>query len=98
MFNIGFSEILITALITIVVLDKNKVPTFISFIKNIYRYFMLAKLKTRKFLKDAGVEDLYKEYSVEKVNCIFDKGTKFYSSYNIDNTSKDHDSENSGSR
>ncbi|MDG7055242.1 MAG: hypothetical protein LJD31_01660 [Wolbachia endosymbiont of Menacanthus eurysternus] len=98
MFNIGLSEILVIALVSIVVLDKNKIPAFIDLIRNIYRYFMIAKSRTRKLLKDAGIEDLYKEYSVEKVNYIVGKDGKFYPSYNIDNTSKGNDSEDSGSR
>lgn len=94
MFNIGLSEILVIALVSIVVLDKNKMPAFIDLI----RYFMIAKSRARKLLKDAGIEGLYKEYSVEKVNYIVGKDGKFYPSYNIDNTSKGNDSEDSGSR
>ncbi|MEY2392849.1 Sec-independent protein translocase subunit TatB [Wolbachia endosymbiont of Tettigetta isshikii] len=98
MFNIGLSEILVIALVSIVVLDKNQMPAFIDLIRNIYRYFMIAKSRTRKLLKDAGIEDLYKKYSVEKVNYIVGKDGKFYASYNIDNTSKGNDSKDSGSR
>ncbi|WCR58482.1 Sec-independent protein translocase subunit TatB [Wolbachia endosymbiont of Ctenocephalides felis wCfeJ] len=98
MFSIGLSEILVVVLVSIVVLDKNKVPVFIDLIRNIYRYLMIVKLKTRKLLKDAGIEDLYKEYNTEKVNYIVGKDGKFYPSYNINNTSESNDSKDSSSR
>ncbi|MGL9682130.1 MAG: Sec-independent protein translocase subunit TatB [Wolbachia sp.] len=98
MFSIGLSEILVIALVSIVVLDKYKIPAFINLVRNIYRYFMIAKSRIRKLLKDAGIEDLYKEYSVDKVNYIVGEDGKFYPSYNIDNTSKGNDSEDSSSR
>ncbi|MGL9717238.1 MAG: Sec-independent protein translocase subunit TatB [Wolbachia sp.] len=98
MFDIGLSEILVITLVSIVVLDKSKIPVFIDLIRNIYRYFMIIKSRARKLLKDAGIEDLYKEYSAEKVNYIVGKDGKFYPSYNIDNTSKDNDSKDSSSR
>jgi sec-independent protein translocase protein TatB len=98
MFNIGLSEILVVALVSIIVLDKNKVPVFIDFIKTIYRYFIIVKLKARRLLKDAGIEDLYKECNAEKVNYIIGKNGKLYTTYDIDNTSKDNDSKDSGSR
>ncbi len=98
MFNIGLSEILVVALVSIIVLDKNKVPVFIDFIKTIYRYFTIVKSKAKRLLKDAGIEDLYKECNTEKVNYIVGKNVKLYPTYDIDNTSKDNDSEDSGSR
>ena len=98
MFNIGLSEILVVALVSIIVLDKNKVPVFIDCIKTIYRYFTIVRLKARRLLKDAGIEDLYKECNTEKVNYIVGKNGKLYPTYDIDNTSKDNDSEDSGSR
>ncbi len=98
MFNIGLSEILVVALVSIIVLDKNKVPVFIDFIKTIYRYFTIEKSKAKRLLKDAGIEDLYKECNTEKVNYIVGKNGKLYPTYDIDNTSKDNDSEDSGSR
>ncbi|MDE5060527.1 hypothetical protein R0F62_06270 [Wolbachia endosymbiont of Drosophila aff. chauvacae BK-2020] len=98
MFNIGLSEILVVALVSIIVLDKNKVPVFIDFINTIYRYFTIVRLKARRLLKDAGIEDLYKECNTEKVNYIVGKNGKLYPTYDIDNTSKDNDSEDSGSR
>ncbi|BEP32385.1 MAG: hypothetical protein WBIAU2_06120 [Wolbachia endosymbiont of Drosophila biauraria] len=98
MFNIGLSEILVVALVSIIVLDKNKVLVFIDFIKTIYRYFTIVRLKARRLLKDAGIEDLYKECNTEKVNYIVGKNGKLYPTYDIDNTSKDNDSEDSGSR
>ncbi|MDR2831860.1 MAG: hypothetical protein LBV62_03015 [Rickettsiales bacterium] len=98
MFNIGFSEILVVALVSIIVLDKNKVPMFIDLIKVIYRYFMIIKLKAKRLLKDAGIEDLYKECNTEKVNYIIGKNGKLYPTYDIDNTSKDNDSKDPGSR
>lgn len=98
MFSIGFSEILVVAVVSIVVLDKSKVPIFLDLIKNIYRYFMVVKSRIRNLLKDAGIEDLYKEYSTEKVNYIIGKDGKLYPTYDTDNTSKDNDSEDPGSR
>ncbi|BEP30943.1 MAG: hypothetical protein WBIAU1_04210 [Wolbachia endosymbiont of Drosophila biauraria] len=98
MFNIGLSEILVVALVSIIILDKNKVLVFIDFIKTIYRYFTIVRLKARRLLKDAGIEDLYKECNTEKVNYIVGKNGKLYPTYDIDNTSKDNDSEDSGSR
>ncbi|NSM56494.1 hypothetical protein HET73_02825 [Wolbachia endosymbiont of Atemnus politus] len=98
MFGIGLSEVLVVVLVSIVVLDKSKVPIFIDLIRNIYRYFMIVKSRTRKLLKDAGIEDLYKECNTEEVNYIVGKDGKFYPSYNIDNTSKDNDSKDSSSR
>ncbi|WP_395462805.1 hypothetical protein [Wolbachia endosymbiont of Cantharis cryptica] len=98
MFSIGLSEILVVFLVSIIVLDKNKIPVFIDLIKNIYRYFMIVKSRTRRLLKDAGIEDLYKEYNAEKVNYIVGKDGKFYPTYNIDSTSKDNDSEDPSSR
>ncbi|QIT36224.1 Sec-independent protein translocase subunit TatB [Wolbachia endosymbiont of Brugia pahangi] len=98
MFSIGLSEILVVVLVSIIVLDKNKVPVFIDLIKNIYRYLTIIKSKARRLLKDAGIEELYKEYNTEKVNYIIGKDGKFYPTYNIDNTPKDNDSEDSSSR
>ncbi|QOD38398.1 Sec-independent protein translocase subunit TatB [Candidatus Wolbachia massiliensis] len=98
MFSIGLSEILVVILVSIVVLDKNKVPVFIDLIKNIYRYFMIIRSKARRLLKDAGIEDLYKEYDTEKVNYIVGKDGKLYPTYNIGNTSQDNDSKDPSSR
>ncbi|OWZ24994.1 Sec-independent protein translocase subunit TatB [Wolbachia endosymbiont of Wuchereria bancrofti] len=98
MFSIGLSEILVVVLVSIVVLDKNKVPVFIDLIKNTYRYLTIIKSKARRLLKDAGIEELCKEYNTEKVNYIIGKDGKLYPTYNIDNTPKDNDSEDSSSR
>ncbi|QKX02358.1 Sec-independent protein translocase subunit TatB [Wolbachia endosymbiont of Dirofilaria (Dirofilaria) immitis] len=98
MFNIGLPEILVVALVGVIVLDKNKVPVFISFIRDIYRYFVIVKSRIRSLLENAGIEDLCKEHNHEKVNYIVGKDGKFYPSYNIDNISKDNDSEDTGSR
>ncbi|NUY39243.1 hypothetical protein GO684_00605 [Wolbachia endosymbiont of Litomosoides brasiliensis] len=98
MFSIGLSEILFVVLVSIIVLDKNKVPVFIDLIKNIYRYLMIIKSKARRLLKDAGIEELYKGYNTEKVNYIIGKDGKPYPAYNIDNTPKGNDSEDSSSR
>ncbi|MDF0607483.1 twin-arginine translocase TatA/TatE family subunit [Wolbachia endosymbiont of Onchocerca gibsoni] len=99
MFSIGLPEILVVALVGIIVLDKSKVPVFISFIRSIYRYFIIIKSRTRNLLKNTGIEDLYyKKHDTEKVNYIVGKNGKFYPSYNIDNISKDNDSEDTGSR
>ncbi|KLT22181.1 hypothetical protein wVul_1115 [Wolbachia endosymbiont of Armadillidium vulgare str. wVulC] len=89
MFNIGFSEILVVALVSIVVLDKSKVPVFLNLIKNIYRYFVIVKSRIRKLLKDAGIEDLYEECNTEKVNYIVGEDGKLYPAYNVDNTKND---------
>lgn len=61
MFNIGLSEILVVAFVSINVLDRNKVPVFIDLIRNTYKYLMIIKSKARRLLKDAGIEDLYNE-------------------------------------
>ncbi|APR97749.1 Sec-independent protein translocase subunit TatB [Wolbachia endosymbiont of Folsomia candida] len=102
MFNIGFTEILVVALVSIIVLDKNKVPMFIDLIKNVYRYIIIIKSKVKKLLKDAGIEELYEECNTEEVNYIAGKNGKLYPAYNIDNTSKSplskNDSEDSSSR
>ncbi len=98
MFNIVLSEILVVALVSIIVLNKNKVPVFIDLIRNVYKYLMIIKSKARRLLKDAGVEDLYKECNAEKVNYVIGKNGKLYPTYDIDNTSKDNDSKDSGSR
>ncbi|WP_353277514.1 hypothetical protein [Wolbachia endosymbiont (group B) of Villa cingulata] len=89
MFNIGLSEVLVVALVSIVVLDKSKVPVFLSLIKNIYRYFMVIKSRFRSLMKDAGIEDLYSECDVEKVNYIVGKDGKLYPTYDVDNTKND---------
>ncbi len=98
MFNIGLSEILVVALVSIIVLDRNKVPVFIDLIRNTYKYLMIIKSKVRRLLKDAGIEDLYKECNTEKVNYIVGKNGKLYPTYDIDNTSKDNDSKDPSSR
>lgn len=98
MFNIGFSEILMVGLVSIIALDKKKIPVFIDFIKTIYRYVMVIKSQAKKLLKDAGIEDLYKEHSTEKVNYIVGKSGKLYPAYDIESTSKKNDSEDPGSR
>ncbi|MGL9725431.1 MAG: Sec-independent protein translocase subunit TatB [Wolbachia sp.] len=89
MFNIGLSEILVVALVSIIVLDKSKVPIFLNLIKNMYRYFMIVKSRVKKLLKDAGIEDLYEECGVEKVNYIVGEDGKLYPTYNVDNTKND---------
>lgn len=89
MFNIGFSEILVVALVSIVVLDESKVPIFLDLIKNIYRYFIVVKSRVRKLLKDAGIEELYEEHNVEKVNYIIGEDGKFYPTYNVESTKND---------
>lgn len=89
MFNIGLSEILVVALVSVIVLDKSKVPIFLNLIKNVYRYFMILKSKVRKLLKDAGIEDLYEECDVEKVDYIVGEDGKLYPTYNVDNTKDD---------
>jgi sec-independent protein translocase protein TatB len=102
MFNIGFTEILVVALVSIIALDKNKIPVFIDFIKVVYRYIMMIKLKTKKLLKDAGIEELYRECNTEEVKHIVGKNGKLYPIYDIDNASKGfiskNDSEDSSSR
>ncbi|WP_374698854.1 hypothetical protein [Wolbachia endosymbiont (group B) of Limnophora tigrina] len=98
MFNIGFTEILVVALVSIIVLDRNKVPMFINLIKTIYRHFIIVKSKAKRLLKDNGIEDLYKERSTEKVNYIIGKDGKLYPTYDTDNTSKDNDSKDPSSR
>ncbi len=87
MFNVGFSEILVVALVGIIVIDKEKVPMFIDSVRILYRYILKIRSKTKKFLKDAGVEDLYTE---EEVNYIIGKDGKLYQAYNVEN----HDVEN----
>ncbi|MFT4314573.1 MAG: hypothetical protein AB3P11_05830 [Wolbachia pipientis] len=89
MFNIGLSEILVVALVSIIVLDKSKVPVFFNLIKNMYRYFVIVKSRIRNLLKDAGIEELYEECDVEKVNYIVGKDGKLYPAYNVDNTKDD---------
>ncbi len=98
MFNIGLSEILVVALVSIIVLDRNKVPVFIDLIRNTYKCLVIIKSKARRLLKDAGIEDLYKGCSTEKVNYIIGKNGKLYPTYDIDNTSKDNDSKGPSSR
>lgn len=95
MFNIGLSEILMVALVSIIVLDKKKIPVFIDFIKTVYRYVITIKSKANKLLKDAGIEDLYKEYSTEEVHYITGKNGKLYPAYN---TSQKNDSKGPSSR
>ncbi|MDN5247726.1 MAG: hypothetical protein QWI36_01120 [Wolbachia endosymbiont of Tyrophagus putrescentiae] len=96
MFNIGFSEILVVALVGLIVIDKEKMPIFISFIRVVYRYIISIKFKTKKLLKDAGIEDLY---STEEVKYITGKDGKLYPTYNIDSVSdQDNDSKGSSSR
>ena len=84
MFNIGFTEILVVALVSLIVIDKEKVPIFIRFFKVVYRYALSIKFKTKKFLRDAGIEELC---NAEDVSYIIGKDGKLYPSYNIDNTS-----------
>ncbi|QKX00992.1 hypothetical protein GOY14_01390 [Wolbachia endosymbiont of Dipetalonema caudispina] len=98
MFSIGLQEILVVVLVSIVALDKNKFPVFIDLIRKTYRHFIVIKLKIRNLLKNAGVEDLCKDYYVEKVNYVVGKDGKFYPSYSIDNTSKDNDSKDTDNR
>ncbi len=92
MFNVGFSEILVVALVGIIVIDKEKVPMFIDFIRILYRHILRIRSKTKKLLKDAGVEGLYTE---EEVNYITGKDGKLYPAYNVEN--HDNDSKNSSS-
>ena len=96
MFNIGLSEILVVALVSIIVLDKSKVPVFLNLIKNIYRYFWVVKSRIRKLLKDTGIKELYEEHKVEKVNYIIGEDGKLYPTYNVDSTK--NDSKNPSSR
>ncbi|WP_353287666.1 hypothetical protein [Wolbachia endosymbiont (group B) of Gerris lacustris] len=96
MFNIGLSEILVVALVSIIVLDKSKVPVFLNLIKNIYRYFVVVKSRVRKLLKDTGIKELYEEHNVKKVNYIIGEDGKLYPTYNVDNTK--NDSKNPSSR
>ncbi|MDM8335760.1 Sec-independent protein translocase subunit TatB [Wolbachia pipientis] len=98
MFGIGLSEILVVALVSIMVLDKNDVPVFINLIKSVYRYFMIVRSETRNLLKDASVDGLYKECDTEKVNYIVGEDGKFYPSYNVDSASEGNDGKDSGSR
>ncbi|MGX9892135.1 Sec-independent protein translocase subunit TatB [Wolbachia endosymbiont of Protocalliphora sialia] len=89
MFNIGLSEVLVVALVSIIVLDKSKVSVFLNLIKNIYRYFWVVKSRVRKLLKDTGIKELYEEHNVEKVNYIIGEDGKLYPAYNVDNTKDD---------
>lgn len=89
MFNIGLSEVLVVALVSIIVLDKSKVPVFLNLIQNIYRYFWVVKSRVRKLLKDTGIKELYEEHNVEKVNYIIGEDGKLYPAYNVDNTKDD---------
>lgn len=86
MFNIGLSEILVVALVSIIVLDNSKVPVFLNLIKNIYRYFWVVKSRVRKLLNDTGIKELYEEHNVEKVNYIIGEDGKLYPTYNVDST------------
>ncbi|OCA06230.1 Sec-independent protein translocase subunit TatB [Wolbachia endosymbiont of Trichogramma pretiosum] len=96
MFNIGLSEILVVALVSIIVFDKSKVPVFLSLIKDIYRYFWVVKSRVRKLLKDTGIKELYEGHNVEKVNYIIGEDGKLHPTYNVDSTK--NDSKNSSSR
>ncbi|WP_168464146.1 Sec-independent protein translocase subunit TatB [Wolbachia endosymbiont of Ctenocephalides felis wCfeT] len=104
MFNIGFAEILVVGLVSIIALDKSKVPVFIDLIKGIYRYFLIIKSKAKKLLKDAGIEDLYKECDTEKINYIVGEDGKLYPAYETESLSKakfqkrQNDSKDTGSR
>lgn len=89
MCNIGLSEVLVVASVSIIVLDKSKVPVFLNLIKNIYRYFWVVKSRVRKLLKDTGIKELYEEHNVEKVNYIIGEDGKLYPAYNVDNTKDD---------
>ncbi|UWI83074.1 Sec-independent protein translocase subunit TatB [Wolbachia endosymbiont of Howardula sp.] len=70
MFNIGFSEILVIALVSIIFLDKKKLPIVLDLIRVISRYLMIIKLKANEFIKDAGLEDFYKDCDSEQGNGI----------------------------
>lgn len=95
MFNIGLSEILVIALVSIIVLDKEKIPVFIDFVRIAYRCMMNIKSKTKKLLKDAGIEDLY---NTEEITYVIGKDGKRYPSYNVNNIpGQNNDSKNSGS-
>lgn len=93
MFNIGFTEILVIGLVSIVAIDKEKIPAFIGFVRAMYRYAMNIRSKAKKLLRDAGIEELY---DTEGVTYITGKDGKKYPSYNMDNTPDD--SKNSSGR
>ncbi|WFW29643.1 MAG: hypothetical protein LJI21_02615 [Wolbachia endosymbiont of Menacanthus eurysternus] len=87
MFGIGFSEVLVVALVGIIAFDKRKMPTLIKLIGDVYRYFIVVKSRTKKLLEDSGIESLYKECNnVEKVNYIIGNDGKFYPSYDMSNS------------
>ncbi|HCE59649.1 MAG TPA: hypothetical protein DEQ74_02350 [Wolbachia sp.] len=92
MFSIGLSEILVIALVSIIVLDKEKIPVFVDFVRIAYRCIMNIKSKTKKLLKDAGIEDLY---NTEEITYVIGKDGKRYPSYNV--SGQNNDSKNSGS-
>nr|WP_255563333.1 hypothetical protein [Wolbachia endosymbiont of Bemisia tabaci] len=50
---------------------------------------MVIKSRFRSLMKDAGIEDLYSECDVEKVNYIVGKDGKLYPTYDVDNTKND---------
>ncbi|OEY86576.1 hypothetical protein BIY23_03390 [Wolbachia pipientis] len=93
MFNVGLTEILVVALVSIIVVDKEKVPMFIDCIRIVYKYILKIQFKAKKLLQDAGIEDLY---TVEKGDYITGKDGKLYHAYNIEG--KNNDSKNSSSR
>ncbi|WP_253299805.1 Sec-independent protein translocase subunit TatB [Wolbachia endosymbiont of Chironomus riparius] len=96
MFNIGFTEILVVALVGVIAFDKEKMPEFINFVKAVYRYVMSIRFKAKQLLKNSVIEELC---DTEEINYIIGKDGKSYPAYNIDNTSNQkNDSENPCSR
>lgn len=93
MFNIGFTELLVIALVSFIAFDKKTVPDFISFIRIIYRQILSIKIKIKKSL---SIEELY---DAEEIKYITGKDGKLYPAYSVDDImKKNNDSKSSSSR
>lgn len=92
-YNIGFTEILVIALVSFIVFDKKNIPDFISFIRVIYKQILSIKIKIKESL---NIEELY---DTEEIKYITGKDGKLYPAYSADDVmNKNNDSKSSSSR